>query len=440
MSKRPLTLPFRAGELVGGKYLIDKLVGEGGIGYVVAARHVELDEYVALKFLRPEALADPEIVSRFAREARASIKIKSEHVPRVLDLGSLPEAGPFIVMEHLDGSDLGAVLHERGSLAVTRAVEYVIQACDALATAHAAGIVHRDIKPENLFLARRAAGLDVIKVLDFGISKVAIGEKAHLPDTTQTATRAVTGSLSYMSPEQIRGDDVDHRTDIWSLGAVLYELLAGRNAFDASSVTALSAEIMKEDPAPIGTLRPDVPADLAVVVARCLSKDPAARYQDVADLALALLPFAPRRSVLSAEQCVATLRAAGWRTRSEHPAAGGGAGTLEARPEDDTLPPPPPCGIQTSIDPTVGGGRFSKEVLFSGRYRRLFPLGLGLGLAAVGAALGAGGSMLLRSSDNAAGPCVGPATAAMQVEPPAATERSPQGLAAPREKRPDAGY
>jgi serine/threonine-protein kinase len=217
-----------------------------------------------------------------------------------------------------------------------------------------------------------------------------------------------------MSPEQIRGDDVDHRTDIWSLGAVLYELLAGRNAFEASSVTALSAEILESEPAPIATLRPDVPADLAEVVARCLSKDPEVRYQNVADLALALLPFAPRRSVSSAEQCAATLRAAGWQMHSEHPIANSQTLSLDASPDVDTLPPPPPCGVDTSLEPTVGGARFSKEVLFAGSRTRLLPLVFAV--AAVGAVLGAVGSLLFHQQ--AEGPCVSPAAAASQVQSP----------------------
>jgi eukaryotic-like serine/threonine-protein kinase len=429
MPKPPLVLPFRMGELVAGKYLIDRLVGEGGMGYVVAATNVALEEQVAIKFLRPETLSNKDVVARFAREARAAIKIKSEHVPRVLDIGTLPGAGPFIVMEYLDGRDLGAVLHERGSLAVTRAAECVIQACEALAAAHAAGIVHRDVKPENLFVARQAAGLDIVKVLDFGISKATLGGKDGATDAAKAETRAVTGSLSYMSPEQIRGDDVDHRTDIWSLGAVLYELLAGRNAFEASSVTALSAAILESEPAPLTTLRPDVPADLSAVVMRCLSKERDGRYQNVADLALALLPFAPRRAVFSAEKCVATLRAAGWLMRSEHPIAVNATPSLDANPDVDTLPPPPPCGVDASLEPTVGGPRFSKEILFAGRHTRLVPLALAF--AAVAAALGgAAGSFLFRASGRqaASGPCVEPATVAMKMP-------SPRPKAAP-----DAGF
>ncbi|HMJ14702.1 MAG TPA: serine/threonine-protein kinase, partial [Polyangiaceae bacterium] len=170
----PSTSALREGSIVGGKYEVLGLLGDGGMGFVVAARHLELGEVVALKFLRPEALKNPELVARFAREARASAKIKSEYVARVFDVGTLPDGAPFIVMEHLEGEDLSAVLETRGALPVKVAVEYVMQVCEALAAAHALGIVHRDIKPENLFLARRSQGIDVVKVLDFGISKLAL--------------------------------------------------------------------------------------------------------------------------------------------------------------------------------------------------------------------------------------------------------------------------
>jgi eukaryotic-like serine/threonine-protein kinase len=169
----PIQLPFEPGEVIAGKYEMIGLIGSGGMGYVVSARHIELGELVAIKFLRSEALAYDELVGRFAREARASVRIKSEHVARVYDVGNLPNGIPFIVMEHLEGKDLGDVLQEHGRLPIKIAVEYVMQACEALASAHAVGTIHRDVKPENLFLARQAQGVDVVKVLDFGISKVA---------------------------------------------------------------------------------------------------------------------------------------------------------------------------------------------------------------------------------------------------------------------------
>src|SRR5688572_14671551 len=168
-----MTAP-REGDILAGKFRIERVLGVGGMGMVVSAMHLQLEERVAIKFLLPEALANPEAVTRFGREARAAVKIKSEHVARVTDVGALPETGaPYMVMELLRGKDLGAALREHGALPVALAVEYVLQACEALAEAHAIGIVHRDLKPANLFLTARADGSPCVKVLDFGISKIA---------------------------------------------------------------------------------------------------------------------------------------------------------------------------------------------------------------------------------------------------------------------------
>jgi len=301
-------MPFLPGEIIAGKYEAQKLLGSGGMGYVVAALHVELGEKVALKFLRPEALAIPELVERFAREARAAAKIRSEHIARVFDVGALPDGVPFIVMEHLDGQDLCDVLHQQGPMPIKVAVEYVMQACEALAAAHAAGVVHRDIKPENLFLTRHAQGLDFIKILDFGISKVALaqGKRANV------RTQMPLGSPVYMSPEQIRSSEqVDARTDIWSLGCVLFELLTGVVAFDEPSLMQLSAAILEHDAVPLRELIPDAPAELEAVILRCLEKDVSKRYSNIAELAIALYPFAPRRSRISAERCYHALKNAG---------------------------------------------------------------------------------------------------------------------------------
>jgi eukaryotic-like serine/threonine-protein kinase len=302
-------LPFAPGDLIAGKYEVLKLIGSGGMGYVVSATHVELGEVVALKFLRPEALQIPELVERFAREARAAAKIRSEHVARVFDVGTLPDGVPFIVMEHLAGQDLSDVLSQGGPLPVKVSVEYVMQACEALAAAHAAGVIHRDIKPENLFLTRHAQGLDFIKILDFGISKVALtpGGKRGFARTTMPI-----GSPVYMSPEQIRSsENVDARTDIWSLGCVLFELLTGVVAFDEPTLMQLSAAILEQDPVPLRTLVPDAPVELEEVVMRCLEKDADKRYSNIAELAIALYPFAPRRSRISAERCYHALKNAG---------------------------------------------------------------------------------------------------------------------------------
>jgi serine/threonine-protein kinase len=322
-ASQPNAMPFREGDVIAGKYEVLRLLGSGGMGFVVAAKHIELDEQVALKFLRLESLTNRELVARFAREARASVKIKSEHVSRVFDVGTMPDGAPFIVMEYLDGKDLCAILGDQGPLPIASTAEYVMQACEALASAHAMGIVHRDIKPENLFLTRRAHGVGVIKVLDFGISKVALTGSAFDTNLPLVKTTAILGSPMYMSPEQLRTtDEVDTRTDIWSLGCVLFELLTGRLPFDAPSITTLTAAILEQAPPKVRSLRADVPPELEAVVGRCLEKSPDRRFQDVAELAAALFPFAPRRARLSVERCRQILRSAGLsHAESEVPSA-----------------------------------------------------------------------------------------------------------------------
>jgi serine/threonine-protein kinase len=305
-------MPFTPGEMIAGKYEVVGLIGSGGMGYVVSALHVELGELVALKFLRQEALAQEELVERFAREARAAVKIKSEYVARVMDVGQLPGGVPFIVMEHLEGKDLADVLAEQGRLPVRTAVEYMMQVCEALASAHANGIVHRDIKPENLFLTRHAQSVDIIKVLDFGISKLALTSPASKGSRQFVRTMMPMGSPTYMSPEQIRSaGEVDARSDIWSLGCVLFELLTGHTAFDAPTLMQLSAAILEKEPTPLCDLLPDAPPELEGVLQRCLEKDASKRYQNIAELAVALYPFAPRRARISAERCSYLLRDAG---------------------------------------------------------------------------------------------------------------------------------
>jgi serine/threonine-protein kinase len=305
----PLALPFALGDVIADKYELIKVIGSGGMGYVVSATHIELGHQVALKFLRPELLVHRDLVARFAREARTAVMIKSEHVARVFDVGTLPDAGPFIAMELLEGLDLGRIVSERGALPVEAAIDYILQACEALATAHALGIVHRDIKPENLFLSRSVPGVDVIKVLDFGISKLGVPppEKASTPQRTRRPTvrsTSAVGSPTYMSPEQIRAlDDVDARADVWALGCVLYELLCGAPAFDAPSLTQLAAKILERPPAPLRSINPEIPEELEAVVDRCLGKDPARRFQNVGELATALCPFAAPRSRIVAERC-----------------------------------------------------------------------------------------------------------------------------------------
>jgi serine/threonine protein kinase len=291
-----MAVPVRAGEILAGKYRVERVLGRGGMGVVVAARHVELDELVAMKFLLPDALTEPEAVARFLKEARASVRIKSEHVARVHDVGQLDSGAPYIVMEYLDGQDLGALASAGGVLPVDEVVDYVAQACEAIANAHSLGIIHRDLKPANLMLVRRSDGTDLIKVLDFGVSKITSQGGAD-GSLNMTRTAAVLGSPLYMSPEQMMSPrDVDGRADIWALGAILYELLTGTLPFEAETLPAIGVLIATRDPRSVCALRPEVPTGLEAVVARCLAKRREDRFANVALLAQALGPFAPDRS------------------------------------------------------------------------------------------------------------------------------------------------
>src|SRR4051812_6710057 len=298
-----MNAPVQPGEILAGKYRVEQVLGVGGMGVVVAAVHLQLDEKVAIKFLVPDALENAEAVARFAREARAAVKIKSEHVARVIDVGTLESGAPYMVMEYLDGGDLSRVLATQGSLPIDEAVEYVLQACEAIAQAHVMGIVHRDLKPANLFLTRRGDGTQTIKVLDFGISKVIPMAGSSGSEASMTRTSAVMGSPLYMSPEQMASSrDVDGRTDIWALGAILYELVAGRPPFNADSLPQLCTLILNGQFVPLREVRPGLPPGLEAVIRRCLEKDSSRRYPNISELANALAEFAPKRARLSIER------------------------------------------------------------------------------------------------------------------------------------------
>lgn len=299
------------GDVLDGKYRVERVLGEGGMGIVVSAHHLKLDEKVAIKFLLPSALSSDEIVARFDREARAAVKIKSEHVARAIDVGTLADGAPYMVMEYLEGIDLAAWLKQRGPLPVTQAVEFVLQACEAIAEAHALGIVHRDLKPANLFVVRRADGLLSVKVLDFGISKL-VDRDGSTPDMSLTRTATVMGSPLYMSPEQMESSrSVDSRTDIWALGVILYELVTGRVPFIADTMPELVIRIIKDMPPPLRDSVPDAPPELEAVIANCLEKDRSRRYPNVGRLAVSLVDFAPRRSRNSIERITRTIQTAG---------------------------------------------------------------------------------------------------------------------------------
>jgi eukaryotic-like serine/threonine-protein kinase len=301
----------REGDVLAGKFRIERVLGVGGMGMVVSAMHLQLDERVAIKFLLPEALLNAEAVARFGREARAAVKIKSEHVARVTDVGALDTGAPYMVMELLRGQDLSQVLRDQRALPIAVAVQYVLQACEALAEAHAIGIVHRDLKPANLFLTARADGSPCIKVLDFGISKVS-SQSGSGSDMGMTRTQSIMGSPLYMSPEQLASArDVDQRADIWAIGCVLYELVTGRVPFEAETMPQLCTLILHTEPPPPRSIRADVPELLDQVILRCLRKDRHQRYANVAALAADLAHFSPDAGPRSAERISRVLSSSG---------------------------------------------------------------------------------------------------------------------------------
>lgn len=286
-------ISYRPGDVLAGKYRVERVLGVGGFGAVLLALHMQLEERVAIKTLLPQAAKNPAAAERFLREARAAVRIRSEHVARVSDVGKLDDGTPYMVMEYLQGSDLAQLVKQHGPQAFHDVAEWVIQASEAIAEAHSLGIVHRDLKPANLFLTRKVDGAPCVKVLDFGISKLT----NEMADKGMTKTSDVMGSPFYMSPEQMRSTrSVDNRCDIWALGAILYELTAGHTPFDAETMTALVVNIMSEPPRELASFRQDVPPHLRQIVLTCLQKDPAARYQDVASLAADLAPLAPPRA------------------------------------------------------------------------------------------------------------------------------------------------
>jgi serine/threonine-protein kinase len=294
------SITIEPGVVLAGKYRIERVLGQGGMGVVAAAYHLHLEQRVALKLMLPHALASGESVTRFLREARAAARITSEHVARVFDVGTLETGAPYIAMEYLEGSDLSQLLASRGRLPVEEAIEYLLQACEALAEAHRVGIVHRDLKPGNLYLAQRLDGQRLIKVLDFGISKMS---GASQSDALATRTSALMGSPLYMSPEQMGSSrDVDARSDIWALGVVLHEMLAGAPPFDGETLPQVCARVMSEPPPPLHERAPGLPPAVYDVVNRCLQKLPAARFQSIAELAQALEPVASGRARQSVER------------------------------------------------------------------------------------------------------------------------------------------
>jgi serine/threonine-protein kinase len=328
-----------------GKYRVEHLLGQGAMGAVYAAHHIDLGERVAIKCLTEELMGAHGAVERFLREARAAHRLRNKHICQVFDVGRFENGAPYMVMEYLDGEDLMKRVDREGPLPIDLAARCLAQAADALVEAHAAGIIHRDIKPANILLTRTADGQPTIKVLDFGIAKLANEASVEL-----TRTSTMIGSAMYMSPEQIRSaKHVDARSDIWSLGVTLYRLLVAAAPFVAESIPELCVKVVSEDPRPPTDFRPEIPSELERLVLRCLQKDPALRYQTAADLRDALEPFtryqaapagaflddAPTEIAFPAHQ-----RDEG--PRGIVPAAGGRAAPLPPAPSPPAFQPPPP--------------------------------------------------------------------------------------------------
>jgi serine/threonine protein kinase len=315
----------RSGDTVAGKYVVEAPCGRGGLALILSAMHAELDRRVALKVLLPEWAGDAEMVERFLREGRTATRIKSEHVVRVFDVGVLEGGAPYLVLEYLEGTNLEDLVNSWGPLAVPTAVDWLLQAAEAIAEAHGLGIVHRDIKPANLVLTRRADGTACIKVIDFGLSKLKnprlrVGSKNTLPTD-------VMGSPHYVAPEQLRSAcDADERSDIWALGAVLHELVAGRPPFGGLSVPEVCAMVLTQPPSRISSVRAGVPPGLERAVLRCLEKSPGNRFATVLEMADAIAPYGTSMARSSRER-IARL--------AEPPIAPGGVR------EDEITPLPP---------------------------------------------------------------------------------------------------
>jgi serine/threonine-protein kinase len=402
------------GTMLLGKFRVERVLGRGAMGVVVAATNVALGQRVALKFMLPGKGPTPERDARFLREARIAARLTSQHVAKVLDVGTMEATNlPYLVMEHLDGQDLDAVLEERGPLPIAEAVSYILQVCEAVAEAHKAGIVHRDLKPANLFLVKLADGSPCVKVLDFGVSKLTE------PGAALTMEAAVLGSPLYMSPEQMQASkDVDARSDIWALGIVLYQLVVNLTPFHGDVIQQVCARVFHGEPTPLSTFRADVPAGFEAVLLHCFEKDRERRWPNVAEFAAALVPFGPARSVVHAERAAAILGVTADVPR-----------LTELLPPDPVVVAPPLQALALSAERTGGTLDTGAELAAGSRRpapssKRFVAAGLGLGVLVMGALTSVGLSRL--RGDASVTPELGSgATTAIASAIPLATSQPP---------------
>jgi serine/threonine-protein kinase len=373
----------RLGEVVAGKYSLERVLGAGGMGVVVGAVHLQLDQRVAIKFMAPLLSSGDGAVERFMREARLAAHIRCEHVVRVFDVAALDDGTPYIVMEHLEGEDLGARLRRCGRLSVGESIEAILQAGEAIAEAHVAGVVHRDLKPGNLFVCGHPDGSPLVKVLDFGISKVLRrGDKKGQP-TPLTGAHVLLGSPLYCSPEQIRAStSVDERADIWALGAILYELVSGTPPFRGTTLLEICTNVLHRSPRRLADVRPEVPRALDDVIVRALAKSPDERFGTIADFAQALAPFAPDRAQLSIERIESVMR---------------GSARL---PESGVAPTHAPCEKTLPSRPGPAPGAALPN---PGRHPRMARWAVPVAVGAVAAAVSAAATTLATSTRHFAG-------------------------------------
>jgi len=351
----------KVGDIIADKYRVDGQLGEGGMAIVFAAHHLLLDKPIAVKLLSPELPRLPQIIERFLTEARAAARVDSPHVARVMDVGVLVNGLPYMVMEKLDGCDLEELLRLEKQLAIGDAVDYVLQALAGLATAHTLGVIHRDLKPSNLFLAHQADGSAIVKILDFGIAKL---DSA----TRVTQQGQAVGSPTYMSPEHIRNDAiVDHRTDIWAMGVVLYELLTGRPPIEEDGVGETLAAVLNKKAPPPSALRPEIPPELDAAIMRCLEHQAGERWPDVAHFARAIAPFGTGACAALPDSIEQTLRQqlrrySGQAFVPRPPAPVTPMAPVTVNP--NALTQEAPAVTEDSIPPELRGGRKKWWVLF----------------------------------------------------------------------------